>query len=130
MKITAKLTASGVNFPNASTERYKRTSHNKFRVTVSNDKGCTSFDYYGSHTDWENGQEELDESGKNNALYCFLSDAMAGNQDFENFCSEMGYNEDSRTAERIHKACKKSYEKAIKLFSEEEISELLNTLDQ
>ena len=40
-------------------------------------------------------------------LDCLLSDASAGEQSFEEFCSEFGYDPDSRKAERIHKACVK-----------------------
>jgi len=39
-------------------------------------------------------------------LDCLFADASAGMYDFEPFCADMGYSPDSRTAERIHKACK------------------------
>ena len=38
-------------------------------------------------------------------LYCLCSDTRAGEQDFGEFCSELGYDQDSRKAERIWKAC-------------------------
>jgi hypothetical protein len=39
---------------------------------------------------------------------CLLSDARAGleNDSFEAFCSEFGYDTDSRTAERTYNACR------------------------
>lgn len=38
-------------------------------------------------------------------LYCLCSDARAGEQTFGEFCSDMGYDEDSRKAEQTWKAC-------------------------
>ncbi len=40
-------------------------------------------------------------------LYSLCSDATLGNTSFKEFCSEFGYDEDSRKAERIHKQCAK-----------------------
>lgn len=40
-------------------------------------------------------------------LECLLSDAQAGEQDFEDFCSDFGYDSDSRRAEKIWRACRK-----------------------
>lgn len=38
-------------------------------------------------------------------LECLLSDAQGGEQSFHDFCGEFGYDEDSRKAEELHKAC-------------------------
>jgi len=35
-----------------------------------------------------------------NAFYCFVSDAVSGSESFEDFCSNFGYDTDSRTAEK------------------------------
>lgn len=43
---------------------------------------------------------------------------------FEDFCSELGYNEDSRTAERIYIAVIKEYKDLIRIFTEEQMKEL------
>jgi hypothetical protein len=43
---------------------------------------------------------------------------------FEDFCSDFGYDEDSRKAEKIYKAVCKEYENICKLWSDEEIEEL------
>lgn len=43
---------------------------------------------------------------------------------FEDFCSELGYNEDSRTAERIYIAVIKEYKDLIRIFAEEQMEEL------
>lgn len=64
-----------------------------------------------------------------NAFYCFVSDAVSGSQDFENFCSEFGYNSDSRQAEKIHKKCKKSLEKLKKIY-DGDIYDLANELQE
>lgn len=41
--------------------------------------------------------------------YSIAMDASSGRMDFEDFCSEFGYDSDSRKAKKIHKACKKAY---------------------
>lgn len=38
-------------------------------------------------------------------LSCLLSDAQYGEYDFDEFCDDLGYDTDSRRAERIHRAC-------------------------
>ena len=64
-----------------------------------------------------------------NAFYCFVSDAIAGSYTFEEFCSEFGYNNDSRQAEKIYKKCKKQLEKLKKIY-DGDIYELANKLQE
>lgn len=40
-------------------------------------------------------------------LSCLVSDARSGEMSFSEFCSEFGYDTDSRRAERTHAACAK-----------------------
>lgn len=87
----------------------------KFKFTVSTEAGRTSFDFFGSVNDWNKNKRSTDAKF---AVYCFLSDALAGENSFEDFCSEFGYDTDSRKAEKIYKACEKSAEKAKRIFSD------------
>lgn len=43
---------------------------------------------------------------------------------FENFCSEFGYDEDSRTAERIYFAVQKEYSQLARIFTPEQLEEM------
>lgn len=43
---------------------------------------------------------------------------------FEDFCSDYGYDEDSRTAERVYFAVQKEYTRLAKLFTPDEMEEL------
>lgn len=52
-------------------------------------------------------------------LDCLLSDVSAGEQSFEDFCSEFGYDEDSRKAERTWKACGALAPKVRRLLGED-----------
>jgi hypothetical protein len=52
-------------------------------------------------------------------LSCLLRDAQAGDNTFEDFCGEMGYDEDSRKAERIWKSCQKIAENLQRLLGDE-----------
>jgi hypothetical protein len=64
-----------------------------------------------------------------NAFYCFVGDAISGMETFESFCSEFGYDSDSRTAEKIYKKCKKQLEKLNKIY-DGSIYDLVNELSE
>jgi len=64
-----------------------------------------------------------------NAFYCFVSDAVGATETFENFCSNFGYDTDSRTAEKIYRKCKKQLEKLQKIYNSD-IYELANELQE
>jgi len=80
----------------------------------------------GSAENWNNHQITIENNGKEyefefwasivnpvintdsdniNAFYYSLSDAISAKDSFEDFCSNVGYDEDSRKAEAIYKAC-------------------------
>jgi hypothetical protein len=50
---------------------------------------------------------------------CLLSDSQAGEQDFEEFCRELGYDLDSRKAEKVWRACKAMAPKVQRLLGED-----------
>lgn len=110
--VTSKLDKTGVLFPNDKTSKLL---HNKFIVTIKSNGKTESFDYYGSNKDFIEGKTCLSKSDLRDAFECFLNDAMVGNDTFENFRNEFGYDTDSRTHEKIYKACVKTKEKAEKL---------------
>lgn len=64
-----------------------------------------------------------------NAFYCLVSDAISGEMSFDDFCSEFGYNNDSRTSEKIHRKCKKQLEKLKKIY-DGDIYDLCNELQE
>jgi|SRR5579864_391102 len=51
-------------------------------------------------------------------LSCLVSDAFAGEQSFEEFCSDFGYDVDSRKAEATWRACAKTAPKLRRFLSE------------
>ena len=46
-----------------------------------------------------------DEPTAEDVMECLLSDAQAENDDFEGWASDLGYDTDSRQAEKTYKAC-------------------------
>ena len=112
-----------------------REYNNVFAVTVTNGGVAETFDYhisvhdteggycpsiqttllYGAVMKGENGKKKLTDADHIFAFYCFLGDAISGSQSFEVFCDEMGYDEDSRKAEKIWKACQEATQKADNL---------------
>lgn len=105
-KISAKFDGKKVASWDANNDR-----HNKVTVKNLNNGKRTSFDFWGSV---KNPRVES-EYDLLNAFYCFVSDALAGVDSFENFCSEFGYDTDSRNAEKIWRACKRSTNKIFNL---------------
>lgn len=106
----------------------KKQNYNNHVITVSHNGSSTRFEFWGSIMNPEIGSV----SDLQHAFYCFLSDAVSAKQSFEDFCSEFGYDSDSRKAERIYKACEKSLAKLEKLYSGDcydlinEVQELTN----
>lgn len=74
---------------------------NGFRCTLHYQGRQYTFDF------WQ-GVAISGEPDAEGCLDCLLSDAQSGEQDFEEFCSEFGYDTDSRSAEATWKACKKT----------------------
>jgi hypothetical protein len=92
-----------------------RQYNNVFAVTVTNGGIAETFDYHISVHDTENGKKALTDEDHISAIYCFIGDAIAGSQSFEEFCDDLGYDEDSRKAEKIWHECEKATQKAENL---------------
>lgn len=120
-KITANYTGNKV----APWNEFN-SNHHKVTVYDSDTKRHTSFDFWASiaHPVLDTEYDVL------NAFYCFLSDAISGTLSFESFCSEFGYDTDSRSAERIWKTCKHGTEKFFRMsgYSLDMLYDLVNNL--
>lgn len=130
-QISAKYLTDVQGFPFDSKDTMH---HNEYNITIANmeTKKKISFKFYGSQADWQAGKYEMDNQDLAFALYSFLQDALSGIQNsFDSFCSEFGYDTDSRQAEKIYNACLKSGEKAEKIgFDEKSLCDSLNTLSE
>ena len=105
--------------------------HNHFLITVSTVYGSESFDYYGSARDCEKGKKILDDEDLKSAFRCIVDDALYGNMSFDEFCGELGYDEDSCRAHDIHKACGVTSGKLQNLISnEDDWYTIVNDLDE
>jgi hypothetical protein len=91
----------------------KMSNWNNYKVTVRHNNKSFSFDFWASIM---NPQLTSDEDNIN-AFYCALSDGICAMSDFDDFCSELGYDNDSRKAENIYKACLKTLKKLDRVFS-------------
>lgn len=80
-----------------------------YRVTFTYDRRIASFDF------WQ-GSGITDDPTAEGVMYCLVSDAQAGSDTFEWFCGNMGYDEDSRAAERTWKACQRIETQLSRLF--------------
>lgn len=88
-----------------------------FKVTLLKDGKQYTFNFGQSIA------EDVNEPTMYDVLSCLQKYEV---DSFENFCGDFGYDNDSRTAERIYKAVYKEYENMERLFTEEEIELLQN----
>lgn len=96
------------------------------KVLNNKTKAYASFKFYTSIHDYQTGKDRMTQKDLSFALYCFVSDALAGRQTFAEFCSEFGYDTDSRQAEKTHQLCVQSHQKACKILSEAELYTIAN----
>ena len=103
-------------------DEWKKTA-NKYKARITyNKKSMTTSFYTGSG--WEKDPELEDILGS------ILLDATYLDYSFEDFANEMGYDPDSRTAEKIYKDIQKQAKKINRIFSKEEQEELLTYLEK
>ena len=98
---------------------------NNHKVTVKYKGKKFAFDFWSSMA----SPKMKEDSDNINAFYCSLSDAISAKESFSDFCSNFGYDEDSRTAERIYKACEKTLVKVEKVF-ECDLYDLVNEIQE
>lgn len=94
----------------------------RFTVTVTSDAtgARTRFTYHGSIADHDAGTDQLDRAALLYAFRCFVEDADAGEQTFEEFADSYGYDQDSYRARQTHKACRTARAKFARLWHDPE----------
>ena len=112
-----------------------KMTHYKFIVTIRTANGKGTFSFYDSFANYQKGITELDADELQNALDCYLSDAMAyeNTQSFDEFCNEFGYDpyEDTQRAKKAFNGCKRQYTNAIRLFGDvDTICNVLNAMHE
>lgn len=127
-ELSAKLTETGVQFPNA--DQNSQTRHNKFRVTVKHHEKRVYFNFYDSHHHYQHGHTQLTEQEILFSFYCFLSDSTAADESFSDFCASFGYDTDSRRAYSIYNTCAKTLQKFRKLCPDANIYDMINKLTE
>lgn len=92
-------------------------NHYRFMVTVKNINTHKrhGFIFTDSAADYNAGKIHMTREDLKEALLAFLEDAECGSRDYEEFCSDMGYDTDSRHAHAIWTACKKATPKIAAL---------------
>ena len=76
-------------------------------------------------------KENMKSPSRVDMLWCLLTDAsiVENCTDFADFCSELGYDEDSRKAEKSFKECCKTLKALKQMFSAEELETLKETFE-
>lgn len=105
----------GLEINNMWGDKFQRP---KYSVTLSRKNKSYTFDFWSSIKDANEGKETI----KPYDVLACLSVSYADS--FEDFCSEFGYDTDSRKAYSIYEAVTEQTEELKELFSEEEIEML------
>lgn len=109
-----------------------------YEITLTSPRGSMTFDFWDSIRNTEirtmafdayNVQANKELAAKKKAAVPSAYDVLACLQKydpgtFEDFCSDCGYDEDSRAAERIYFAVQKEYTQLARLFTPEQMEEL------
>lgn len=109
-----------------------------YEITLTSPRGSMTFNFWDSIRNTEirtmpfdayNVQANKELAAKKKAAVPSVYDVLACLQKydpgtFEDFCSDYGYDEDSRTAERIYFAAQKEYTQLARLFTPEQLEEL------
>jgi hypothetical protein len=110
-----KINDSGLNEPIMLASNSILNVRTSYNIEIETESGETvEFKYYTSFKDRIEAKE-LKKDDLDFALYCFLSDAEAGNKTLDEFASEFGYDDSKMKISeiiKIHKACKDSLFKA------------------
>lgn len=109
-----------------------------YEITLTSPRGSMTFDFWDSIQntkirimpfDEYNVQANKELAAKKKAAVPSVYDVLAcltkcDPGTFEDFCSNYGYDEDSRTAERVYFAVQKEYTQLARLFTPEQMEEL------
>jgi len=98
VRITSKVGRTKLRY--AQMDDWQRHSHS-YRVRLTYKRRIYSFDYF-------MGLALAHEPAAYDTLESLLSEAQCGDNSFEEFCAELGYDTDSRKAEATYKACHKT----------------------
>lgn len=85
---------------------------NKYKCTIKYQKRQATFEY----TDSVNNTNQGIEPKVKDLLSCLVMDYSSKDEDFDEFCSEFGYDNDSIKAQKIHQAIIKNADKMMRVF--------------
>lgn len=116
----------------------EKEKHCLYEITLTSPRGSMTFDFWDSIRntrirtmpfDAYNVQANKELAAKKKAAVPSVYDVLACLQKcdpgtFENFCSDYGYDEDSRTAIRVYLAVQNEYTQLTRLFTPEQMEEL------
>jgi hypothetical protein len=92
------------------TDDWHRTATG-YRVTVRYQRRSFTFDYWHGSAITEAPEDRPAE-----VVDSLLSDAQAGDESFEDFCGNFGYDTDSRKTERTYRACQRTARHVQRVF--------------
>lgn len=104
-------------FPNCKHDRHMTHIRNRVKITTA--LGSFGFYFYGSYADWQYGRKATPyQILADIACYIYTPD------NFNDFCAEYGYDDDSMSAFRVFKGSRKMSDNLHKYFTEEQLTDL------
>lgn len=103
----------------------ERERRNLYEITLSTPRGSMVFDFWDSIHNTKITRLKGKKAAAMPTAYDILACMTKYDPGtFENFCADFGYDEDSRTAERIYFATQKEYAQLAKIFTPEQLEEM------
>ena len=106
-----KCSAEYGNVKEADLDDWQRAAH-PYRVTLRYKRRQMGLDFF-------MGPALTDEPDAAGVLSCLMSDASAAEQSFEEWCGDLGFDTDSRKAERMYRNCLRLAGKLHKLLGDD-----------
>lgn len=99
-------------------DTWKANLHYAYTVTVKSDAtgARIRFTYHDSVANHDARIDSLDRNGLLYAFWSFVNDAHVGELTFAEFAADFGYDQDSYSARRTHKACRAALDKFRRLY--------------
>lgn len=98
----------------------------KWKIIVASKKSAMNFEFKTGLGLRDHGNPTRPSSAS--ILHSCLLDADSGNMDFKEFCAEHGYSDDSIKALACYHACVKMHDDLSKIFTESELNDLREML--
>lgn len=132
--ITINIRTKSKRLVNANVKTLPWGNNWRYYLEVEYEGDKFNFTWNDSIREWQLGHDKMTEEKYRDAVYCAIMDSLSyGQNDFEGFCSEFGYDRDTisemKRARKIYDACGDLFCKFGRILTKDEMCEFVNAYD-